>query len=208
MKQLELLRKLTDVFAKNPNSYMGKFYLIVSEQLTKLTNEAEKVENWRDVDQAEGTTLDAIGASRGQQRGRASDEVMRALIKTKIAQNNSDGTIEMLIEFLSLALKIPKSQVIITSLWTEGTHATIHVNVPAAAINKTGLSLAQFGQLINVIVASGIRAEVLFEGTFAFSDDYNESQFDNNTGFADDAQTIGGTMGYVYDPSEDVELPI
>lgn len=208
MNQLELVRKLSDFFNKNPNSNIGKILLILSEQLEKIRTEAEKVERWRNIDDAEGTTLDLMGAPIGQYRGQANDEIMRALIKTKIAQNNSDGTIPYLIEFLSLLLKIPVSEVVITGLWKEGRSATIHVSVPADSINATGLSLRQFGQLVNAIVTGGILAEVLFEGTFAFSDDYYESQFDNEKGFADDAQTIGGTMGYVYDPTDDVELPI
>lgn len=208
MNQIELIRKLTDVFNKNPNSKLGKFLLIVSEQLTAIENAAIKVEKWRDIDQAEGTTLDAIGTPKGQQRGQANDEIMRALIKTRIAQNNSDGVIETIVTFLSMLLKVPASDVIITGLWSEGRSANIHVNVPAGAINATGLSLVQFGRLVNVVAASGIKAHVLFEGTFSFSSDYYESEFDENAGFADDAQTIGGTFGYVYDPVDDVEFPI
>lgn len=208
MNQLELIRKLTDVFNKNPNSKISKFLLIVSEQIEKVQNEAVRIENWRDIDQAEGTTLDAIGAPRGQQRGKATDELMRALIKTRIAQNNSNGVIETIIQFLSMLLKIPRSEVVITGLWSEGKSANIHVNVPAGAINATGLSFVQFGRLVNVIAASGIKAHVLLEGTFSFSMDYYESEFDDNAGFADDAQTIGGTFGYIYDPLDDVELPI
>jgi hypothetical protein len=30
----------------------------------------------------------------------------------------------------------------------------------------------------------------------------------DNAWFADDAQTIGGKMGYVYDPDNQVDLPI
>lgn len=411
MNQIELIRKLTDVFNKNPNSKIGKFLQIVSEQLTQVQTEAERIERWRDIDQAEGTTLDEIGAPKGQQRGKANDEVMRALIKTRIAQNNSDGTIDTLVQFLSTLLKLPASEIGITSMWEEGFHlaplnldfkgkvsgstvenphvskgmsnnslaipsvftserdtsayanistlngishtlptatngaiaqqlfsfnliaaterkygripgvtvaekvawlkanverlsaswygfgssvggnkatlsswlstawsgstshalasvnplkintaisridatgflhylansdpsngtipsvintdyinlemtfkkdadilgvanrkyANIHVNVPAGAINATGLTLKQFGQLVNVVAASGIKAHVLFEGTFSFSSDYYESEFDDNAGFANDAQTIGGTMGYIYDPAIDVELPI
>lgn len=208
MNVITLIRKLTDVYNKNPNSYIGKTLQILNEQLTRIEIEANKVEQWRNIDVAEGTTLDSIGIARGQARGRVSDEVLRSLIKTKIAQNSSDGTIPFLVSFISLLLKVPPSEVIITNLDSVGKSATLHVNVPADCIIPTGLSLKQFGQLLNAVAASGIKVEALFEGTFQFSEDYNESQFDNATGFADDAQTIGGTMGYVYDPLEEFDLPI
>lgn len=208
MNLITVIRKLTDVYAKNPNSYIGRTLLLLTEQLDQIEAEANKVEQWRNIDIAEGTTLDEFGAERGQSRGQATDEVMRALVKTKIAQNNSDGTVPFLISFISLLLKIHPSEVIITSLAKDGKSATLHVNVPADSVVPTGLSLRQFGQLLNVVAASGVRVEALFEGTFAFSDDYNESQFDDEKGFADDAQTIGGTMGHIYDPTEDINLPI
>lgn len=208
MNLITVIRKLTDVYAKNPNSYVGRTLLLLTEQLNQIEAEANKVEQWRNIDIAEGTTLDEVGAERGQSRGQVTDEVMRALIKTKIAQNNSDGTVPFIINFISLLLKIPTSEVIITSLAEVGKSATLHVNVPADSVVPTGLSLRQFGQLLNAVAASGVRVEALFEGTFAFSDDYNESQFDDEKGFADDAQTIGGTLGAVYDPTDDISLPI
>ena len=208
MNAITVIRKLTDVYAKNPNSYIGRTLLILTEQLDQIEQQGIKVEQWRNIDVAEGTTLDEFGAERGQSRGQVNDEVMRALVKTKIAQNNSDGTVPFLISFITLLLKIPASEVIITSLADVGKSATLHVNVPADSVVPTGLSLKQFGQLLNVIAASGVRVEALFEGTFSFSDDYNESQFDDEKGFADDAQTIGGTLGAVYDPTDDISLPI
>lgn len=86
--------------------------------------------------------------------------------------------------------------------------ATIHVNVPTDAIGKTGLSLMQFGQLVNSITAAGVGAEVLFEGTFSFSDSMQESNYNDEHGFSDIGQTVGGTLGYTYDPSDNKPLPI
>lgn len=91
---------------------------------------------------------------------------------------------------------------------TDYKSATIHVNVPTDAIGKTGLSLMQFGQLVNSITAAGVGAEVLFEGTFSFSDSVEESNYNDEHGFSDIGQTIGGTLGYTYDPSDNKPLPI
>lgn len=208
MNLLTVIRRLTDVYNKNPNSNIGKALLLLTEQMNRIEAEAEKVELWRSIDNAEGTTLDYIGLERGQARGQASDTVMRALIKTRIAQNNSDGTVPFLKNFISLLLKIPLSQIVITSLADTGKSATLHVNVPGNSIAPTGLSLKQLGQILNAVAASGVKIETLAAGTFSFSDSYTESNYNHPHGFSDDEMTVGGTLGQVYDPAIDIVLPI
>lgn len=166
-----------------------------------------RIADWRDIDQAEGHVLDRIGSNVNQQRGQLPDEVYRVLIKSKIKRSLSDGSINTLIDFLSFILQINTREVNINELWESGKPAALHINVPGGAINQTGLSLKQFGRLINLVVAAGVRAEVLFAGTFSFSSDYRESEMSPH-GFADDDLTTGGTLGYIYDPSEDIDLPI
>lgn len=210
MNHLTILRKLTDVFTKNPNSNIGKLFLIVSEQFNELEESALKVENWRDIDQAEGTTLDAKGKERGQQRGQASDEIMRVLLKSRLARNNSDGTIDNVINALAVALRASPSTIRIKALWDEGQPAALMIDgLPIDALNRVGMSATEFGALAQAIVVSGMEiTSIDLTGTFSFSDDYDNGQMDNAAGFADDAQTIGGTFSYVFDPSQDTDLPI
>lgn len=202
------INRLSDNYNKDPGGNVHKLMQLTTKAIQENEDGYFAIMNWRDVDQAEGKVLDRIGGNLEQDRGQLPDETYRVLIKAKAKRSLSDGSIDTLIDFLSFILQIPTTEVLIKELWPEGKHAALHVNVPAGAINKTGLSFAQFGRLINMVVVAGVRAEALFEGTFSFSSDYYNSEVDDEKGFADDAQTIGGTFGYIYDPVEDIELPI
>jgi len=201
-------KRLTDNFNKHPNSNASKLLSIAAKHIQENIDLLNKIAEWRDVDKAEGVALDRHGRNVGQERGQASDEVFRILIKSKVLRNFSNGSIDTIIEFLAFILQIEPSKVKVRELWGEGTHAAIHVDVPAGEIAKTGLSLNQFGRLVNAVTAAGVRAEVLFAGTFAFSSNYTQEEIDPATGFASLDGRQGGTLGYTYDPEHDVELPI
>lgn len=88
-----------------------------------------------------------------------------------------------------------------------GKTATLDITAPAGPINRTGLTVRQFGTLINLVIAGGVRAEANFEGTFRFSNQAGVVESTEN-GFAPVDQSSGGTLGGVYNPDTDYELPI
>lgn len=205
-----ILDRTTDNFDKSEGSNFHKFSQLVSHPLQQDQNLYYKVFEWLDIDKAKGKALDRFGNNVGQIRGQLGDDVYRVLIKSKIKRALSNGSIPTMIDFLSFLLQIPPSSVQIDELWekNDGREAKIYVNVPAYSIAKTGFSLAQFGQLVNSITSAGVGAEVLFEGTFSFSSKYTESEYNQENGLANEEMTVGGTLGYVYDPAFDIKLPI
>ncbi|MEI2392220.1 DUF2612 domain-containing protein [Priestia megaterium] len=100
----EMISKLTDLFTKNENSNIGKTIRVFSDELEQVQATLEKTEQWRDIDDAEGTTLDLIGENVGQMRDNSSDEQFRLLIKTKIFSNLSIGDIESVNQLLRIYL--------------------------------------------------------------------------------------------------------
>ena len=54
---------------------MGKLLGIVAGELQEARETIEKVDLWRDIDKAEGATLDRIGLNVQQLRGQATDPV-------------------------------------------------------------------------------------------------------------------------------------
>lgn len=210
MKQLTILRKLTDVFTKKPDSNIGKLFLIISEQFSELEESATKIENWRDIDQAEGTTLDLMGKARGQHRGQATDDVMRILIKTRLARNNSDGTINKIISALALSLGVSPSQLRIKALWADGEPAALMIDrLPLDVLNNVGMTTTELGLLAQSITAGGIRiTSINLSGTFAFSSQPNTLEKSVEFGFAPLDQSTGGTLGTVFDPGKNSNLPI
>lgn len=201
-----LVDRLTDNYAKNPESNVYKLMQLATHIIQEQEDTLIKVRDWRDVDQAEGTTLDMLGSNFRQYRGAASDEAYRILIKSKIKRNLSNGSINTLIDFMSFILQIPKEEVKIRELWEAGQHGTIKIEFPMDSLSATGLTGTQFGVLINSVTSAGIRAEVLFSGTFRFSNDYNLSETSaegfQGTGY------VGGTLGDSFDPADQTPLPI
>ncbi|CAF1772101.1 MULTISPECIES: DUF2612 domain-containing protein [Bacillus] len=206
----DLIGKLTDAFLKDEKSNIGKLFLIVDEQLTALKSALITAENWRDIDAAKGKALDLLGDNVSQDRGRATDEIYRVLIRGKIARNVSDGTTNRIIEALAKTLNCKPSEIHIVSSKenNEDEPAAIIVKkAPIEALSKVGMSATQFSNIVQKTVAAGVRvAYVDLNGTFRFSSSANSIET-SQYGFSTDG-TDGGTLGGIFQPEDDYPLPI
>lgn len=204
------LNKLTDRYVKNPNSNIGKLFLIVDSEIEQVKAALLKTEEWRSLDNAKGSTLDLLGGNVGQERGKSSDEIYRVLIRGKEALNRSDGTINKIIEVLSVTLDCSSSEINLYSLKERGIDepaAIIITKAPLDALNRIGLTPAQFTQIVQKTTLAGVRVDsVEFNGTFEFGTTAMET--DPAAGFADIEGTTGGYFGLVFVPSQEEELPI
>jgi hypothetical protein len=207
---LDFTRKLTDVFTKKSDSNVGKLVLLLSERIDLLNETFTKIESWRDIDTAQGSTLDLIGENVGQNRGMTTDEMLRVLIKARIARNSSDGTFNSVINALARSINADPSKISMRALYDEGEPAAVIIeNVPLAELNKVGMTAVQFGYIAQKIVAAGIKvASIDLTGTFAFSSQNGVVETDPATGFAPLDQSTGGTLGATFDPDEQINLPI
>ncbi|MDD5484043.1 MAG: hypothetical protein PHP98_10435 [Kiritimatiellae bacterium] len=213
-----MLKRLTYRYNRDPNSNIGKLLGIVAGELQELKAALDNTAAYRDIDTAVGATLDRIGYNVQQHRGQATDGIYRILIKSKIARNLSDGSMNTLIRVLAITLDAEPESIVIQELWP-AEPAAIQVDLPVGSLLAAGLTLNQFGRLVNCIVAAGVRANVLQEGTFEFSSIYNptypdDKELDGEKGFNGlDPVTFepldtGGMLGAVYDPDQDTELPL
>ncbi|HEY2493244.1 MAG TPA: hypothetical protein VGI33_10070 [Paenibacillus sp.] len=208
----EMLSRFADVFNKNPNSNIGKLISILYGQMNDLNSTLVKVQEWRSIDEAQGTTLDRIGQNVIQPRGAATDEVYRVLLKSKIARNLSKTDVNTIIRVLSLALDSHHSDIRIQEKFNDPSDpepaALSLIRVPIKRLNEVGLSPMQFGQIIQKTVAAGVRvAQIELAGTFRLSSVYDQLQHDA-FGLADPDMTTGGSLGTVYVPGNDYGLPI
>lgn len=209
---IDTFRKLTDVFTKNPDSVIGKYILLITDKTNEVRTAFEQIESWRDIQQAEGTTLDLIGKSWGQERGNVTDEVLRLLILARIARNNSNGTFNNMIEVLARTLNTDPSTIKMRAMYevTEGKKAAaIRIEgLPITALNEAGLSTSQFGFLVQRVAPAGVTVEsISLQGTFRMSNVANQVET-SAEGFAPVDQSTGGTLSAIYEPSGDKELPI
>lgn len=201
-KASDLIDKLTDVYNKKPDSNIGKLCAIVAGQLQLVEDTLNQIQDWRQINFAEGATLDRIGENVVQTRGAATDEVYRVLLKSKIARNLSKTDINTIIRVLSVALDADPSDIRINEMFSDPQApepAAISVTqVPIERLLNIGLGLEQFGQIVQKTVAAGVRVGVIeLSGTFAFADGTGE-QLDDAAGFSDEAGQIGGYFGAAY----------
>ena len=98
----KMLDKLIDAYNKNPNSNIGKLFKVFADELQLLRDTAEKVERWKDVDEAEGQVLQRIGRNVLESQGQISENEYRQRIKTKRRADLSPGDRETLNEMMQV----------------------------------------------------------------------------------------------------------
>lgn len=208
-----LVEMLTDNYNKDPASNIAKLLAIVEAEHDELLETLQVVEAWQDLDRALGRALDRIGFDVQQFRGMATDEVYRVLIKSRIARNASDGSINTIIQVLSLAFDIEPSEFGISETYDDPYDpepAAIKViKAPLGGLLRTGLTGQQLGAMIAKTAAGGVGVKsVELYGTFQLSSTANVLETDPEKGFANLEMTTGGTLGLAYNPGADVEFPL
>lgn len=208
----DMLSRFTDAYNKHPNSNLGRLVSILHSQFQNIENVLETIQEWREIDQAQGTTLDRIGENIVQARGIATDEVYRILLKSKVARNLSKTDINTIVEVLALALDCHVSEIRIEEKYMNPNEpepaALSLLCVPIARLNEVGMSPYQFAQIIQKTVAAGVRvAQIDLFGTFILASKRAEVE-KSKFGFANVEMTRGGALGTVYVPGNNYELPI
>lgn len=207
------MEKLTDNYNKDPKGNIGKLFKIITDELMEIQSTFQKINDWRDVDNAEGFGLDRIGFNVRQFRGMAPDEIYRVLIKSRIARNRSDGSINTIIRVLSMALDTDPSELKIVEGYTdpiEPEPASIKVmELPIKRILDIGMTAEQFAQMAAKTTAAGVGVkEIQMYGTFQLSIMPAELEVDPDTGLSDIDMLQGGELGMIYQPVDDIEFPL
>lgn len=154
MKVFKRIKELiTDNYKKSLNSNVGKLHHIISRELNLLDMTFNRIEEWRDLDQAPGSTLDLIGSNFREPRANKDDDEYRAFIATKILANRSPGDIETINKVCQTLYK--DGYVGAEELWPDMTYN----NEPAAfkiVLNeKTKASIPS--QQVSRVAAGGVR---------------------------------------------------
>ncbi len=114
-----IVKRLSDYFDKTPDSNISKLMSIFAAEAKEVKATNDRIRQWRNIDDAEGDGLDLIGQNVNQPRGIATDEVYRILLKSKIARNLSDGTIDMIIQVLAILLSVDHKMIKIKEKWND-----------------------------------------------------------------------------------------
>lgn len=159
----ELVSLFTDHFRKDRESNTHKLMQLFSDELQLLENTNNRIIEWRDIDNAEGKTLDLIGQNVVQPRGTASDEIYRIMLKTKVARNLADGTLNGLISAIAYVLQIDKREVQVSEMWDlVGMPAALAVEaIPLEKIINANLTTDEFEIILSSLVAGGVKLMLL-----------------------------------------------
>lgn len=210
---------------------------IVSEELDDIKIVYQRIEDWQDLNQAEGVALDNIGKDLLQFRGEVNDDVYRVLIASRIARNKTTGTYNNMIEVLSLALNVEPSEIVIEEGIAGETQTITLIQIPLTTLAEIGMTINQLGRIVAKLTAAGIGVKyVEFFGTFEYIGDTlgfnlatgyaayiffrggeldvsfmyagDNLEFDLDAGYTDYEVVGGGTLGDLYQPENDPDFPL
>jgi hypothetical protein len=210
--QAECIGLLPDSYAKDGGSNNYRLFACITPEYGLLMETMAAMGDALDIDKAEGAMLDAAGANVGQARGQADDGIYRALVKTRIAANMSDGTIDTMLGIMAFLLNSDDALSRVTELHGSDDPdlreaAAISVSAPMEGVLAAGVTLRQFVELMELVKPAGVRLRADLQGSFEFvgEDGYGAQ---HESGFADEAQETGGTLGVMADPAAEPPLPI
>lgn len=202
------LNKLPDAFKKTEDSNNNKMLLMQEHAIDDFLKDMEDLEESLDIWKAYGKTLDLYGDIVGQKRGAMNDDMYRYIILTKISANMTQADESSVISNIFKMFNISeqnKGSIVITE---SDEPCTLKLTrLPLETLLSAGFTSKQAVEMIKSVLPAGVSiiAEN-FEGTFEFSATADE--YDENAGFADDKQTIGGYLGLLYGESDEKVLPI
>lgn len=210
--QDKAIARFTDAYSKSKSSANYKLLATVMPEFDELLVAIRDVCKSIDMDFAFGQTLTNIAKNVNQERGNVNDDVLRVLMKAKIAGDMSDGTVDTLLSVVSFIFGGDEAadQAQVFEMFNDPINpepAAVRIIAPIDTILSVDITVNQFIQLMLRVKAGGVGIYADLLGTFEFG---TEEQYgpEYETGFADDEQTVGGTLSALFEPEDSTPLPI
>ena len=193
MKITDYINALPDAYKKNPDSNNYKLLQLEERLVSGLRDDMALLFDTLDISKATGKTLDLYGETYKQGRGKLTDEQYRYVILANIARTGAKGDYNSIVNALATVFGVATESVVFEE--TENPAEVRAKNLPYTIMLNAGLTGAQIMQIVKAILPVGVKLESGFnlEGTFEFSAYDNE--YNEETGFGNFSQTIGGTLG-------------
>lgn len=118
----QLLAEISDYWNKQPDSNLYKLVDIYNSGFNDIANDLQVVDDWRAIKDAQGTTLDLIGADEQAYRVTQNDDAYRFWIWIKYLMARAQGTYPSLMKIGKSSLKTDRG----FNIWKTGTR---HVGV-------------------------------------------------------------------------------
>ena len=122
----QLIAEISDHWVKDPRGNMYKLLDTYNTGFEQISDMADKVERWRAIQDAEGTTLDLFGQDINTSRPTKEDDPYRFLIKLKVLLSRAQGTIPSIVHITSTALGTDKG----IKIWHTAAPRHIGIRLP------------------------------------------------------------------------------
>ena len=106
----QLIAEVADHWNKKKDTVFYQLLDSYNSLLEKISDENEKIAEWRSIDKAKGTTLDLIGQDYKAYRSSDDDETFRFIIFLHILISRAQGTIPSMVKILGTALNAKPEQ--------------------------------------------------------------------------------------------------
>lgn len=106
----QLIAEVADHWNKKKDTVFYQLLDSYNSLLEKISDENEKIADWRSIDKAKGTTLDLIGQDYKAYRISDDDETFRFIIFLHILISRAQGTIPSMVKILGTALNAKPEQ--------------------------------------------------------------------------------------------------
>lgn len=188
----ELAKNLPDAYLKSNGSNNAKILAIEHGASSDLRAALREIEDSLDISKAYGKTLDMYGEMIGQMRGIATDEQYRVLIKNKLLRNIANADFNSVVNAICMTFDCDPHDVLLVE--NDETCVVSLEGLPLDKLTASNIDINTAIAIINSLLPVSVHMEAIsFDGTFEFAD--VEMLYDEDKGFADDAHTIGGTLG-------------
>lgn len=199
-----LVKNLPDVYRKTAGSNNDRILAIEGHATGEIRKAISQIFDSLDLEKATGKTLDLYGEMLNQKRGFTTDEVYLTLLKNRIMRNIGSGDYNSILSALSLIFNCEPSDFRLEE--NEHTAAVKIESIPFDYINRSGLTVNEVVAIVRGLIPTAVMLEPIeFAGTFEFSD--VSTDYDEEKGFGDIDQTMGGYLGLAASGTED-DIPI
>ncbi|MGK4071837.1 hypothetical protein [Lactobacillus crispatus] len=127
----QLIAEISDHWVKDPRGNVYKLLDTYNTGFEQISDMADKVERWRAIQDAEGTTLDLFGQDINASRPTKADDPYRFLIRLKILLSRAQGTIPSIVHITSTALGTDKG----IKIWHTAAPRHIGIRLPWDYVN-------------------------------------------------------------------------
>ena len=107
----EMLSLLTSAYNPSPGGNIGKLFRVLADGLDALRGALHTTREWRDLQQACGSTLDRLGGNCGVDRAGMDDPTYRIVIATKMMARISCGDVDTMIRTAAALLGMAEDDV-------------------------------------------------------------------------------------------------